>query len=204
MRLPVERHRFTVSEYLRLEREAQERHEFRDGEILAMAGGTVNHSLICVNFAAELRAALKGKPCRVYESNLRVRIPRTPLYTYAEALVICGKLEYDPADESLQTIVNPTLLAEVLSPTTEGYDRGEKFRRYREIESLKEYVLISQDATNVETFFRQPDGTWVLAAAAGLEANIRLASLGVELSLSEIFAGVEFSPIPPVATEPTA
>src|SRR2546423_1270394 len=124
MGLPVEKRRYTVSEYLAFERTARERHEYRDGQIIAMAGGSYHHSLILSNLIGELHAALKGKPCRVLESNLRVRIQGTPLYMYPDATIICGKREIDPNDELLETVTNPRTIIEVLSPTTEAYDRG--------------------------------------------------------------------------------
>ncbi len=195
MGMPLEKKsRYTISEYLAFERAAHERHEYRDGEILVMSGGSYKHSLILANLIGELRNALKGKPCRALESNLRVRIPRTPLYTYPDASVICGEPQIDPNDEALETVTNPRVLVEVLSPSTEAYDRGEKFTRYRQIETLEEYVLVSQDVPRVELFFRQADGTWVFTVFSGLGARAKLAGLGIELPLAEIYAGVEWAP----------
>ena len=191
MGMPIEKRRYTVSEYLAFERSAHERHEYRNGEILAMTGGSYRHSLILANLIGELRNALKGKPCRALESNLRVRIPRTPLYTYPDASVICGEPQIDPNDDGLETVTNPRVILEVLSPSTEAYDRGEKFTRYRQLESLEEYVLISQDVPRVEVFFRQADGTWLFSAFSGLEARAKLAGLGIEIPLAEIYAGAE-------------
>jgi len=200
----VEKRRYTVSEYLSLERNARERHEYRNGEIVAMAGGTYNHSLICANLIRELGNALKGKPCRVLDSNLRVATPRAPLYTYPDISVICGKPQFDPNDEFKETVLNPTLLVEVLSPSTEGFNRGEKFTRFRTLESFREYVLISQDVARAEILYRQEDGTWLFAAVSGMDKRIRLANVDIELSLAEIFAGVEFPPEEPEPTQPTA
>jgi Uma2 family endonuclease len=191
MGLPVEKRRHTISEYLSFERTARERHEYLDGEILAMAGGSYNHSLILANLIGEIRNVLKGKPCRVLESNLRVRIPRTPLYTYPDASIVCGKPQFDPNDEANETVTNPRVLIEVLSSSTEGYDRGEKFTRYRQMDSLEEYVLVSQDVARVETFRRQADGTWLFSAYSGGEAVLKLTGLGIEIPLAEIYAGVE-------------
>lgn len=195
MSVPIEtKRRYTVSEYLRLEDAAAEKHEYRDGEIIGMAGGTYYHGVITVNVQGEIRSGLKGRPCRVSNGDVRVRIPRTPLFTYPDASVVCGAPEFDPSDPSNGTITNPRLIVEVLSPSTEAYDRGEKFRRYRELESLCEYVLIRQDVAEVEVFYRQDDGTWLFAAAAGLDARLRLRSIDVELSLAEVYAQVEFPP----------
>jgi Uma2 family endonuclease len=189
--------RFTVTEYLQLEAGAKVRHEFRDGEIVAMAGGSPEHSLIIANIIRELGNRLKGKPCRVYDSNLRVRIPRTPLYTYPDVSVICGETQVDPQDPGRTTATNPRLIVEVLSNSTEADDRGEKFRRYLSLESLEEYVLVSQVRARVETFTRQGDGSWRFATAAELESRAVFSSLQVELPLSEIYAGVQFPPEEP-------
>jgi Uma2 family endonuclease len=194
MGLPAEKHRYTVSEYLRYEQEASERHEYRRGEIIAMAGGTYNHSLIVANIIRELGNALKGKPCRVLDSNLRVRSRRVAMFTYPDASVVCGEPQFDPDDPANQTITNPRVLIEVLSPSTEAYDRGTKFNSYRQLESLEEYVLVSQDAPRIETFYRQADGTWLFTAVGEPESKTRLRSLGLELPLQEIYAGVAFPP----------
>ena len=195
MGVPAERtRRYTVEEYLRLEKDSTEKHEYRDGEIVAMAGGTYEHSLITANVVGELRTRLKGKPCRALESNLRVRFGRSLLYSYPDATVLCGAPEFDPHDPSRMTVLNPRLVVEVLSPSTEAFDRGEKFDRYRQIESLQEYLRGVQDRADVQTFFRQPDGTWLFTAAAGLDSAIKLRSLEIELPLGEVYAGVTFPP----------
>src|SRR5438046_609226 len=152
--------RYTPEEYLRREYDAQEKHQYYHGEIWAMAGGTAQHSLIIANVNGELHGRLKGGRCRVYDSNLRVRIPRTTLYTYPDVSVVCEEIQFDPLDRNKTTMLNPTLLVEVLSPSTEAWDRGGKLQSYIQIESLREYVLVSSQAASVETFFRQPDGTW--------------------------------------------
>ena len=192
MGLPAPKHRYTVSDYLHRERESLDKHEYRDGEILLMAGGTADHSLIVANVIRELGNRLRGKPCRVYDSNLRVRIARTVLYTYPDASVICGPREIDPNDPSGETVTNPRLIVEVLSPSTEGYDRGEKFGRYRQLDSLEEYVLVSQAAARIETFWRQADGTWLFTATSGLELAAKLRCMDIELPLAEVYAGIEW------------
>jgi len=192
MGMPAEKQRYTISEYLRRERDALDKHEYRDGEIVMMAGGTGDHSLIMANVIRELGNILKGKPCHVYESNLRIRVPRKVLYTYPDVAVICGKRETDANDTFGETFTNPRLIVEVLSPSSEAYDRGEKFGYYRELDSLQEYVLVSQEACRIETFFRQSEGTWLLTPVSGLSAKVNLRSVEVELPLSEVYAGVEF------------
>jgi Uma2 family endonuclease len=190
---------FTVSEYLSRETGALEKHEYRDGEIISMAGGTADHSLISANLIRELGNHLKGKPCRVYDSNLRVKISRSDLYTYPDATVICGERELDPSDPSGDTATNPQLIVEVLSPSTEAYDRGEKFSRYRQIDSLQEYVLVSQSSPRIEVFLRQADGAWLFTAFSSLDASAVLRSVEVKLLLREVYSGIEFPPAEPAA-----
>jgi Uma2 family endonuclease len=192
MGLPVEKRRYSIAEYLEMELKAAERHEYQYGEILAMSGGSGTHSFIIVNVTSEVRAALKGKPCSVAEGNLRVRSRREARYVYPDASVICGDREYDPDDPSGHTILNPRVIVEVLSPTTEAYDRGDKFEYYQGIESLEEYVLIAQDRPSAQSFLRQPDGTWSMMGVNGLEATLRVRSLQVQVPLAEIYYRVEF------------
>jgi Uma2 family endonuclease len=189
------RRRMSIDEYLRFESDAERKHEYVDGEVLDMAGSTGEHSLITMNLGAELRTALKGKPCRVYDGNLRARIHNRPFYNYPDLQVICGGIEYDPDDDRNMSALNPRLIVEVLSPSTEAYTRGKKFRRYREIPSLREYVLVSQNEPVVETFYRQDDGTWALATFQGADATAQFRSIGATVPLGEIFAGITF-PVP--------
>lgn len=203
MGLPAAKRRYTVAEYLELERNSADRHEFNDGEILAMAGGTPEHSLIVANVIREVGNRLKGKPCRVYDTNLRVAVAGPSRYLYPDSSVICGPVEYDLQDASRQTVTNPRLIVEVLSPSTEAYDRGEKFTRYRGIASFQEYVLVSQHTPLVETFYRQPDGTWLVNFFSGLDAVARLRSLDIPLPLQEVYSGVAFAPEEPSANATT-
>ncbi len=192
MGLPVEKRRYTIKEYLERELDAAERHEFHDGEILAMSGGSDAHSFIIANVIREFGNQLKGKPCSVAEGNLRVRSRREPRYVYPDASVICNDREYDPEDPNRHTILNPRVIVEVLSPSTEAYDRGDKFEYYQGIDSLEEYVLIAQDRPAAQSFLRQPDGTWSMMGIHGIEAALRLRSLQIEVPLAEIYYRVEF------------
>jgi Uma2 family endonuclease len=192
MGLPAENRRFAVEEYLRMEQASESRHEFHDGEILAMSGGSLEHSLIVTNVSAALHAALVGSPCLVLDSNLKVGIAKAHRFVYPDVHVNCDGPQFDPRDPTRQTVINPRLVVEVLSPSTEAYDRGGKFNLYRELPSFQEYVLISQDTAAVETFFRQPDGTWLFAPYSGLDALVKLRSLNLELRLSDVYARVEF------------
>jgi Uma2 family endonuclease len=195
MTLPAAKHRHSVEEYLRLERDALDKHEFHDGEILAMSGGTVRHSLISANVSREIGNRLKGKACRNYDSNLRVR-PAPNRYLYPDNTVICGPVEYDPADPYGETITNPKVIVEVLSPSTEKYDRTTKFDLYRKIASLEEYVLIYQSEPRIEIFARKPDGTWSIDVAAGMSAVAKLRSIHVDLPLTDAYSNIDFEPPP--------
>ena len=195
-----ERH-ITISEYLRREQTATNRHEYHDGEVLEMSGGTYAHSLITANIVGEMRNRLRGGPCRALESNMRVASRETNRYVYPDASAICDPPEFDPEDVNQTTILNPRVIFEVLSESTEAYDRGEKFSHYRRIPSLREYVLVAQNQALVETFLRQDDETWSLIAWEGLERTARIRSLEIEIPLSEIYAGVDFEADRPHADE---
>src|SRR5439155_5423154 len=147
-------------------------------------------SLIGTNLAAEFRNRLKTHDCVPYNGDLRIKVETTGLYTYPDLSVICGPLQF--AEGTNDTVVNPTLLVEVLSDSTEAYDRGKKFEHYRQIGTLQEYLLVSQKEPRVEQFLRQPEGRWLLNAAAGLDARLELPSLRITLSLAEVFAKVNF------------
>ncbi len=174
----------TYEAYLALEATAELKHEWLDGTIYAMSGGTPSHARIALNFGAALHAALKGKPCAVFSPDLRVRVRDTGLATYPDISVVCGGIEADPKDQNAAT--NPTLLVEVLSETTEAYDRGEKFAHYRRIASLREYVLVGQTEPRVEVFRRNPDDTWTLHEFTG--GLVRLQSIDVAVPFGDIYA----------------
>ena len=192
MALPQAKKRYTPAEYYALERDAPYKSDYYNGEIFAMAGGMPAHSLIVMNVTGELRQRLKGNPCTVYESNLRLRVLATGLRTYPDVSIYCQPLELDPEDEGRTTATNPTILIEVLSPSTEAYDRGFKFDNYRQVKSLNIYVLVAQDRAHVDAYQRQPDGTWLFRYADGLGGVIRLDSINVDLPLSEIYDRVTF------------
>lgn len=187
----------TVGEYLRLEASSVERHEFHDGEVLAMSGGTYEHSRICANVIGELRARLKGSTCHPLESNMRVSIRSLIRYVYPDSSIVCGQPQFDPDDPNRTTILNPRVIIEVLSPSTEAYDRGEKYLAYQMIPSLAAYVLVSTARPLVEVFTRQGDGGWSLTInAAGVNASASIAAIGVDLPVAEVYDGIEF-PTPP-------
>ncbi len=186
--------RFSEAEYLRLERQAETRSEYFGGEIFAMAGGTRAHSLIATNLLRELSSRLKASDCVAYNTDLRVKVEATGLFTYPDVSVVCGAQRF--LDEEEDTLLNPTVVIEVLSDSTEAYDRGKKFEHYRQIPACREYLLVSQKEPRIEQFIRQANGEWTLKEAAGLDAQITLPSLGITLALAEVFAKVQFAPGP--------
>ena len=194
MALPQPVKFITPEEYLRIERAAEFKSEYFAGEMFAMAGGSPLHSFLKANIVRELGNQMKGRPCKVYDSDLRVLISATGLFVYPDATVVCGPLETHERD----TATNPTLLVEVLSDSTEVYDRTTKFDHYRKIPSLREVLLVSQHQPIVERFSRGDDGSWNLTDARGLGATIELPSIGVSLPLAEVYDKVEFPEHPPV------
>ncbi len=182
--------RYTPEEYLDLERKAAFRSEYRRGYITAMAGTSPEHNTIALNFASEVRVRLRGRPCRVYMSDVRLLVSPTGLYTYPDIMALCGAAEFAPGD--LETLTNPSMIAEVLSRTTEAYDRGERFEDYKTISSLKEYLLISQDRVLVERFERKGQD-WERTEYRDIRQTVVLQSLGCAIPLREIYAGLPFA-----------
>jgi Uma2 family endonuclease len=180
--------RFTAEQYLALERKADSRSEFCDGFIIAMAGGSREHNIIAGNVHGEIRSQLKGRPCEVYMSDMRVRVNPTGLFTYPDVVALCGEACF--LDEKADTLLNPTLIVEVLSSSTESYDRGDKFMHYRRLESLREYVLVSQDKVLVERFTRQGE-QWLLTEFRNMDETLRLDSIDSAVPLREIYARIE-------------
>jgi Uma2 family endonuclease len=198
MGLPQRKTKLTSSEYLRIERAAENRSEYFNGEMFAMAGNSPRHSLIASNINGLFWSQLRDRRCVAYDRNLRIRVPSSGLYTYSDVVVVCGPLEFD--DDRKDTIVNPTLIVEILSPTTEAYDRGQKFDQYRQLASLRDYLLVSQKEASVERRAKNADGTWTPIEIASLEGTVACESIDASLPLSEIYRGVEFSvslPNPP-------
>ena len=200
MALPNTLPRLSESDYLELERAAEFKSEFFEGEMFAMAGGTPQHSLIATNLGREFGNRLIGSPCTPYNTDLRIKVEATGLCTYPDLSAICGPLQFAAGTDD--TVVNPTVLAEVLSDSTEAYDRGKKFEHYRQIPALQEYLLVSQKEPRIEQFIRQGDGRWLLKEAVGIEASLELPSLRISLSLAEVFAKVNFVPAPIRAASP--
>jgi Uma2 family endonuclease len=186
---------FTPEEYLDLEIDADYRSEYLNGEIYAMSGASIEHGIIISNLITELRPALRGGPCRIVANDLRVKVDETDLYTYPDLVVVCGEQEYEIKRRGM-SLLNPTLLIEVLSGSTEDYDRGTKFKHYRQIPSLREYVLVSQGERRIERYFRKDTGDWLLSEIAGEEGSLALLSVTAVLHLSEVYADIEFAAPP--------
>ena len=180
----------TPEEYLAFERSSDDRHEYLGGEICAMGGVSPEHALIVTNVASELRLRTKGGPCRVYSTDLRLRVSPAGLFTYPDVVVICGPSQF--ADDQRDTVTNPTLLVEVLSDSTQGYDRGEKFEHYRSLESFREYLLVAQGRPHVERYLRREGDGWILEETNRLEDVVKLDSIGAELPLAEIYDRVDW------------
>jgi Uma2 family endonuclease len=176
-------------DYLALERSVEYKSEYLNGAIFAMVGASKAHNLIVANTIAELRQQLKKRPCKVYPSDMRVKVSATGLYTYPDVAVVCGEDRFD--DDQKDTLLNPTVIIEVLSDSTEGYDRGKKFEHYRQLDSLAEYVLIAQNRYHIESYRRQSDNHWLLTETSVPESSIRLNAIDCELTLAEIYDKVE-------------
>ncbi|MSP63509.1 MAG: Uma2 family endonuclease [Myxococcales bacterium] len=179
--------RISAAEYLALERASTDRHEFLDGEIFLMAGGTHEHSLIASNIVGELRNALRHRPCLVHGSDMKVKIEAAGVYTYPDALALCGPPQF--ADDARDTLLNPKVLFEVLSDSTERYDRGEKFEYYRSLPSVAEIVLVSQKKPHVEHYARKPDGSWLYRDYHAGD-RVPLAALDCALAVADIYLKV--------------
>ncbi len=184
--------KLTAEQYLEIERKAEFKSEFFRGEMFAMAGASHQHNRISRNLIARIDEHLREGPCEVYGSDMRVRVERTGLHTYPDVVIACGELQF--SDSRGDTLSNPKVLIEILSDSTEKYDRGTRSMHYREIESLQEHVLVCQDRPHVEAYQRQPDGNWLLREARDLASSITLHSIGITLPLSEVFHRVELPP----------
>ena len=183
----------TPEQYLTLERTAAYKSEYFRGEVFAMAGASPTHVLIVANIVAALHGQLRRRPCNVYSTDLRVQVQASGLYTYPDVVVVCGDLQFD--DDHQDTLLNPTLIVEVLSESTQDYDRGGKFAQYRKIPSFMEYVLVAQDECQVEHFVKQAHGGWLLSETNRLDDTLSLSSIECTLLLSDVYEKVQFSAV---------
>ena len=180
---------YTPDEYLALERKAEYKSEYFNGEIFAMTGASRRHNLVAVNVLAALHPQLRKRACEIYPSDMRVKVSPTGLYTYPDVVIVCGEPTFD--DEQRDTLLNPTVLVEVLSKSTASYDRGEKFEHYRKIKSLAEYLVVAQDKYHVEHYTKQPDDRWLLSETDDPQKTIHLSSIECDLALADIYDKVE-------------
>jgi Uma2 family endonuclease len=180
---------YTPEEYLALERQAEDKSEYFNGEIFAMTGASRRHNLVTANVLASLHTQLRGRPCETYPGDMRVKVSPTGLYTYPDVVVVCNEPLFD--DKQRDTLLNPTVLVEVLSESTASYDRGEKFEHYRRLGSLAEYLVAAQNKYHVEHYVRQPDNRWLLSETDDVRATIHLSSIECDLALADIYDKVE-------------
>jgi Uma2 family endonuclease len=173
------------AEYLELERKAERKSEYFQGEMFLMAGASRWHGLIVMNVGGELRQQLKARHCEAYSSDMRLRVSPSGLYTYPDVMVVCGEAQF--ADDQKDTLMNPNLIVEVLSDSTRDYDRGRKFQHYRALPSLREYLTIEQDAPHIEQWTRQPEDRWLLTEFSDLSQIVQLTCVGCVLSLAEAY-----------------
>lgn len=178
----------TPEAYLARERQADYKSEYLDGAVIAMVGTSRVHNLIVWNVLAGLHQQMRGRPCEAYGNDMRVKVSPTGLYTYPDVAALCGEVQLEDAHQD--TLLNPSTLIEVLSPSTEAYDRGAKFAHYRALACLQEYVLIAQDTPRVELYERQPDDRWLLTAVEDLEAIVMVPSITCVLKLAEVYERV--------------
>ena len=182
----------TPQEYLVRERRAETKSEYLRGEVFAMSGASREHNLIAGNVNRELSEQLRERPCEVYQGDMRVKVSSTGLYTYPDVTVVCSEPQFEDAE--VDTLLNPKVIVEVLSPSTADYDRGGKFTHYRRLPSLRDYVLISQDRALVEHCVRQPSDQWLLTEYSALDGTLMLSSIQCQLPLAEIYLKVQFEP----------
>lgn len=183
--------RYTLEEYFELERTSEEKYEYFSGEVFAMSGFSPEHGFIQVNVSTHLRNQLRGRSCFIFPSDVRVKVPVAPPYRYPDLTALCGAPAYETIG-GIRALTNPTLIVEILSPSTEGYDRGDKFTDYKSIQSFAEYLLIAQHRPHVTHYVRQPDGEWKYQEANMLSDVLTLPALDGVLSLGEVYQDVSF------------
>jgi Uma2 family endonuclease len=187
------KHRFTPEEYLALDRASDTKHEFFEGEVYDMVGGKPNHNIVCVNISSSLNSQLRDRPCLVFPSDQRVKSLRRLSYTYPDITVVCDEPDYFEGD----TLINPTVIIEVISPSTENYDRGKKSKYFFSISSLKDFLLVRQDQPQIDHHTRTSETSWKMDEISGLDAVIDLPSIGCTLALSDVYRKVTFDETEP-------
>ncbi|SRR6266404_1204974 len=188
----IPKERFTLEGYIEFDKNSEERWEYFDGIVISMSGSTLTHNRIAANILTSLRSGARSHGCEALPADMRIKVPKAPPYRYADVVVVCG----EPVIESIQgldVLVNPRLIVEILSESTEAYDRGKKFLSYQSIESFEEYLLVAQDKPYVTHYVRQADGSWLRTDIEGIDSEIDLVTIPCRITLSEIYAFVEFS-----------
>jgi Uma2 family endonuclease len=181
--------KLTVEEYLQWEKASSQKHEFYRGEVFAMSGASARHNVISKNLTRDLATALKGHPCQPYGSDFRVHIPENTLFTYPDISIVCGDIVSSEEDED--SFLHPTIVIEILSPSTKSYDRGEKFKLYRDIPTLKEYILVDSESINIEAWRINEKNKWELHEYNSLDQQLQLPTLSLTLSLADIYEGTK-------------
>jgi Uma2 family endonuclease len=182
---------FTLDQYLEQEQQSEVRHEYFAGQIFDMAGSTPQHNRITVNLSSALNFQLRGRKCQVFSIDVRVKIPNTGLYTYPDVTVVCGAVQYDERDAN--AITNPKVIIEVLSKSTEAYDRGDKFAHYRQLEEITDYLLVTQERKRVEHYVKQSDYQWLLTVFENESEALIIEGIDCRLTLAEIYENVDFT-----------
>jgi Uma2 family endonuclease len=177
-------------EYLEMERASLEKHEYYQGEIFAMSGASLKHNDVFSNLFGEIQGKLKGKNCRPYGSDLRIHVPKNSLYTYPDISIICDKA--DLTDDKFDTATNPTVIIELLSQSTRNCDKLEKFSLYRDIDSLKEYILVDTQKIHIENYVRNADNTWQLTDYNAISDNLIITAVNISVSIADIYSGLSF------------
>jgi len=193
--------RYSLEDYFELERTSEEKWEWFNGEVFCMSGVSPNHGLVEINFAALLSNKLEGRNCRVFPADIRIKTPAAPPYRYADLSVLCGRPIYENIG-GVETLTNPELIVEVLSRSTEAYDRGDKFTYYKSIPSLREYLLVAQHRPHISQFVKQSDDSWNQTEVNDLAASLYLPSIDCTLALNEVYRGIEFGSATPTLVRP--
>ena len=184
------KNKFTIEEYLEFENASDEKHEYYQGEVFAMSGAKISHNIIAVNMLSGLKQMLKGKPCRPFNSDQRIYIPANTLFTYPDISVVCGEIETKEDDE--WNILNPVVIVEILSTSTKNYDRGDKFKLYRDIVTLKEYILVDSKSIAIEAFRINNTGHWELEEYKSITDSLLIKALDISIPLGEIYERIKF------------
>ncbi len=185
--------RYTLEEYFELERKSEERYEYWNGEVFCMSGVSPEDAQLEVNFISRLNSRLTEKGCRVFPANIRIKVPSAPPYRYADVSALCGEAQFEEIG-GIRAVTNPTLIIEILSSSTEAYDRGQKFTHYKSIPSFSEYLLVAQDHPYITHLVKQSDDSWIYDEYNDLTATVKLSSLNCELPMSEIYENISFAP----------